>query len=507
MPQAKIWDPIQKKEDEKIREIRGLRKHKPDAPITSDDKIGLACSGGGIRTATLNLGIMEVLREKGILEKVDYLSTVSGGGFVGSWLTASELRNPGWVKRPPSGKNDGLWDESIAYLRSYGNYLSPRLGLLSADSWTMGMIWIRNTLLIQITLAFFLASVILTPRVAGSALEGWAALPAIRLLVPLALFLFACWKIFWNIKDIDSGAAKKAAGQGQVQRLIVVPISLFALLAGSELWGEIGRIGKVHREFSDLWLSLYGTGQWLYAILVAAGIHTVFAFFSLRKPKTLKGVGFAILSAVAGTASLYTLTILVLFLFQGWRDNATSGYWYTFLVGGSAVVDHIPNIDRRFGDGRAEILGIAILDYQGEPIYMLDPQTTITVRISVRANEPVAMPVVGFMLRNHMGLDFAGTNTAREGLDLPAMRPGEIFTIDFHLHLPELYPSSFSFSPAIADGTLLTYSMCDWIDNAIALQMSVTDKPIYGHLHLPCRVELSGHSVLEASTQMEPQLG
>ena len=200
MPQAKIWDPIQKKEDEKIREIRGLRKHKPDAPITSDDKIGLACSGGGIRTATLNLGIMEVLREKGILEKVDYLSTVSGGGFVGSWLTASELRNPGWVKRPPSGKNDGLWDESIAYLRSYGNYLSPRLGLLSADSWTMGMIWIRNTLLIQITLAFFLASVILTPRVAGAALEGWATLPAIRLLLPFALFLFACWKIFWNIK-------------------------------------------------------------------------------------------------------------------------------------------------------------------------------------------------------------------------------------------------------------------------------------------------------------------
>lgn len=179
----------------------------------------------------------------------------------------------------------------------------------------------------------------------------------------------------------------------------------------------------------------------------------------------------------------------------------------TALLGlGQEIVDHIPNIDRRFGDGRAEIIGIAILDALGQPIYMLDPDTTITVRISVRANELVAQPVVGFMLRNHMGLDFAGTNTAREGFVLPAMTAGEIITLDFHLHLPELYPSSFSFSPAIANGTLLTYSMCDWIDNAIALQMSVTDKPVYGHMHLACRIEMTGHRVMD-SAQLEPQLG
>ena len=98
MPADKIWDPIQKKEDEKLKEIRGRREGKPAHDVTADNKIGLACSGGGIRTATFNLGIMEVLREKGMLEKVDYLSTVSGGGFVGSWLTASELRNPGWAQ-------------------------------------------------------------------------------------------------------------------------------------------------------------------------------------------------------------------------------------------------------------------------------------------------------------------------------------------------------------------------------------------------------------------------
>jgi hypothetical protein len=113
------------------------------------------------------------------------------------------------------------------------------------------------------------------------------------------------------------------------------------------------------------------------------------------------------------------------------------------------------------------------------------------------------------MMRNHMGLDFAGTNTAREAFDLPAMNPGDIFTVDFHVQLPELYPSSFSFSPAIADGTLREYKTCDWIDNAIVLQMSPAAGEIYGHLHLPCRVELNRTlaGTAAALTPAEPRVG
>ncbi len=155
------------------------------------------------------------------------------------------------------------------------------------------------------------------------------------------------------------------------------------------------------------------------------------------------------------------------------------------------VVETIPNIDHRFGDGRAEVLGIAVLDLGGQPIHLLEAGTVIIVRISVHAKHDLTLPIVGFMMRNHMGLDFAGTNTAREGFELPPMSPGDIYTVDFHLQLPELYPSSFSFSPAIADGTLHAYATCDWIDNAIVLQMSPADGEIYGHLHLPCRVELN----------------
>lgn len=155
------------------------------------------------------------------------------------------------------------------------------------------------------------------------------------------------------------------------------------------------------------------------------------------------------------------------------------------------IEDHIPNIDHRFGDGRAEILGIAIRDAKGVKIHSLQPNTTIIVRTSFRTKANLDHPIAGFMFRNHLGIDFAGTNTAREGHQLPPMAAGDLCTVDFHLELPALYPSSFSFSPAIANGSLEHYAICDWIDNAVALPMEPSEQPIYGQFHFPCRVEVN----------------
>lgn len=155
------------------------------------------------------------------------------------------------------------------------------------------------------------------------------------------------------------------------------------------------------------------------------------------------------------------------------------------------VVRSIPNVDHRYGDGRAEVIGIAILDEYGSPVALLDPGQRIIVRISVCAHQEVDLPIVGFLMRNHLGIDFAGTNTAREGHELEPLSPGDTITVDFHIDLPELYPAHFSFSPAIADGTLHHYRNCDWIDNAITLQMGHGEGQVYGYLHLPCKVEVN----------------
>ncbi|MBM3744472.1 MAG: ABC transporter ATP-binding protein [Acidobacteria bacterium] len=163
------------------------------------------------------------------------------------------------------------------------------------------------------------------------------------------------------------------------------------------------------------------------------------------------------------------------------------------------VVEHIPNIDHRHGDGRAEVIGIAVMDAYGTPIHLLQPHSRIIVRVSVRAKEDIPQPIIGFMLRNHLGMDFSGTNTARLGYEVAPMQAGDVYTVDFHVDFPELYPGSFSFSPAIADGTLHSYRMCDWIDNAVTLQMGHGDGQIYGFMHLPCRVVVN--------SRLEGQLG
>jgi len=170
------------------------------------------------------------------------------------------------------------------------------------------------------------------------------------------------------------------------------------------------------------------------------------------------------------------------------------------------VVTSIPNVDHRYGDDRAEILGIAVFDSDGRPAHLLTPGSRVTVRISAKANELLPRPNVGFMLRNHLGIDFAGTNTLREGIELDPLPAGAVVTVDFQVDLPVLYPAHFSFSPAIADGTLLEYTMCDWIDNAITIQMGRTDGPIYGYLHLPCRVSVNSRLVVRSESEVQSSL-
>ncbi len=122
---------------------------------------GLSLSGGGIRSATLSLGIMQAFAERGLLQRMDYISTVSGGGYIGSavsWLISEKAREPiqgcgsadmdGVPPRVrlgldregfPFGADDPAPDAErrdsptqsglLGYLRSHGYYLTPGNGI------------------------------------------------------------------------------------------------------------------------------------------------------------------------------------------------------------------------------------------------------------------------------------------------------------------------------------------------------------------------------------------
>ena len=101
------------------------------------DAVGLALSGGGIRSAAFSLGVLQSLNEQDVLQRVDYLSTVSGGGYMGASLTATMTKTEGGfvfgkstgvravaaeATQPADVKDSG----SVGHIRNYSNYLIPR---------------------------------------------------------------------------------------------------------------------------------------------------------------------------------------------------------------------------------------------------------------------------------------------------------------------------------------------------------------------------------------------
>ena len=217
----------------------------------------LAFSGGGIRSATFNLGLLQALAKRRLLRSFDYLSTVSGGGYIGAWLSAMlhargddatiETLEP-FISPidmlSSQGTNKAREFGAIAFLRAYSNYLTPHIGLLSLDTLAAVAAYLRNVILVQSTVITFLVCLLLVPRlfmwVVLEAQGGWDRLHAtpLRLLCfATMLFLLSAWSISRNIGALASRAAgsgvlklEPAGLPGFAWRWIIAPAACGALL-------------------------------------------------------------------------------------------------------------------------------------------------------------------------------------------------------------------------------------------------------------------------------------
>lgn len=78
--------------------------------------VGLCLSGGGIRSATFNLGLIQAFFRKKLLKRVDYLSTVSGGGYIGACLTSLLNSTPPTKNEQGNDKYDYVWKKETSHL-------------------------------------------------------------------------------------------------------------------------------------------------------------------------------------------------------------------------------------------------------------------------------------------------------------------------------------------------------------------------------------------------------
>lgn len=150
--------------------------------------IGLAFSGGGIRSATLSLGFMQGLARRNLLAEFDYLSTVSGGGYAGAFYGSLHLPGDGRTgKQQPPGayenaaiaaaqlKSDidptgfASWKEPTQFLRDNGNYLAPNGG---GDLMLASAIAVRNWIGVQYLIGISLITLLFGMSALRSVVPG-----------------------------------------------------------------------------------------------------------------------------------------------------------------------------------------------------------------------------------------------------------------------------------------------------------------------------------------------
>jgi len=130
---------------EKETELLKVRRKKlklEEPSKLEENKFGIALSGGGIRSATINLGFLETLNEFKLLERADYISTVSGGGYTGAYIQAT-LKNE-------EGDFSKLFDQDhISHLRNNGEYMIPGKGFVKMFNRIILLIGFLSSLLMS----------------------------------------------------------------------------------------------------------------------------------------------------------------------------------------------------------------------------------------------------------------------------------------------------------------------------------------------------------------------
>ena len=301
---------------------RAKLHHKGDLAQAQDDLqlMGLAFSGGGIRSATFNLGVLQGLAKAGVLKFADYLSTVSGGGYIGSWYTAC--------------LKEGLTDEkqreqALRHLRKFSRYLAPQAGFLSADAWTIAMVWLRNTLLLQTMLVSLFAVVLLSPRFFElwflTFPENWTTAAAGM------LFLWTVGQAVFRMRRMsDADASVKAQEstdpQGVVQLLIVLPLLLGGACYSSALWRTLD-------ADRPAWCLYAGV-----AVGVATSLTARYSLLRSVRDQAAWLLGVPAIGALCG-ALFWGLTFGLVHVYVGWAPELRpDGQWLAGMVGAPAIL-------------------------------------------------------------------------------------------------------------------------------------------------------------------------
>jgi len=288
----------------------------------AENLVGLAFSGGGIRSASFNLGLLQALHEKGVLRHVDLLSTVSGGGYIGSHLSSLALREETSMERgrfplqeEPGGKQPV---RVLQFLRN-GRYMVAQ-PLRFAGAYIVGTLLnnvvVMSGLLMVCTFIAFVWRFFDMPWVHDTVkqLTLGHATDYHRPFIPAAAF-FAMWLVF---RIYDAYAAKGRS---------IVPTVFFAMGCSSILIGVALLLGNGDISGLGLDRTQFGSVVFGFLLLLVLGlIPTLRPWRLLQSGVNVSKKSDQLLFKMASTALLVGVPLAVIY-YVG-RENC-SGYGTT----------------------------------------------------------------------------------------------------------------------------------------------------------------------------------
>jgi hypothetical protein len=311
--------------------------HQADNPLKRllhlMDASALCLSGGGIRSASFSLGVLEGLsrfsrpeglaRERypeSLMDKLDYLSTVSGGGYIGSWMMSWVYRRmvgsrpappppampqppaapplpPEWKKaysdvvcalagHPPLTGGDPE-PQPIRHLRSYTSFLAPALGL-TLDTFTLAAIFLRNLLVNWTMLIPVLIAVIALTEYSGFQFlaasyrlsDHWGS-PLATLLT--ALFLIAAFAAAAALPSHSGFNPSNRLGAWACRIVRSHPVGIFLLTLIAGCWLLIASSNPDHLRVKVAHDAQSAFETWLIALLAYGVVsYSIFLSFRLR---------------------------------------------------------------------------------------------------------------------------------------------------------------------------------------------------------------------------------
>lgn len=248
----------------------------------ANKQAALCLSGGGIRSAAFGLGLFQALSRARLLTGFHYLSTVSGGGYIGGWLQrwiheegapkepgaqtppVEPIADPDAARRVMDKLGAVEEPEEIKRLRENSNFITPRVGIGSNDTWTAVSISARNILINWLLFAPLVMLIALLPNLfldGVRSIRQAAALQPEFLYVPLGLAAlgigqatYATVRLMPSYRNASTG--QRGEGDALLNKRIVYPLVFWAVVAtlaiAIELLGQAGE-GQIRILRFVLW--------------------------------------------------------------------------------------------------------------------------------------------------------------------------------------------------------------------------------------------------------------